>query len=54
MLRVVVDSNVYISALLFDRPPGQILEFAMKRQVILIASGAIIAETARKLRDKFS
>lgn len=54
MLRVVFDSNVYISALLFDGPPRQILEFAMKRHVILIASDAIINETAGKLRDKFS
>jgi putative PIN family toxin of toxin-antitoxin system len=54
VLRVVFDSNVYISALLFDGPPRQILEFAVKRQVVLIASGAIITETAGKLRDKFS
>ncbi len=54
MLRVVFDSNVYISALLFDGPPRLILEFAMKRQVVLIASDAIINETAGKLRDKFS
>ncbi|MBU1670070.1 MAG: putative toxin-antitoxin system toxin component, PIN family [Actinobacteria bacterium] len=54
MLRVVFDSNVYISALLFDGPPRQILEFAVKRQVVLIASDAIIAETAGKLADKFS
>lgn len=54
MLRVVFDSNVYISALLFDGPPRQILEFAMKRQAILIVSDVIINETAGKLRDKFS
>lgn len=54
MLRVVFDSNVYISALLFDGPPREILEFAMKRQVVLISSDAIINETAGKLRDKFS
>ena len=53
MLRVVFDSNVYISALLFDGPPRQILEFAMNRQVVLVASDAIITETAGKLRDKF-
>lgn len=53
-MRVVFDSNVCISALLFDGPPGQILELAMKREVLLIASDAIITETAGKLRDKFS
>lgn len=54
MLRVVFDSNVYISALLFDGPPRQILEFSIKRKVVLIASDAIITEAAGKLRDKFS
>ena len=54
MLRVVFDSNVYISALLFDGPPRQVLELALKRQVVLIASDQIINETAGKLRDKFS
>lgn len=53
MLRVVFDSNVYISALLFDGPPRQILELAQKRQVVLVASDDIINETARKLREKF-
>jgi putative PIN family toxin of toxin-antitoxin system len=54
MLRVVFDSNVYISALLFDGPPRQVLALARKREVVLIASDAIINETAGRLRDKFS
>ncbi|MBE0448366.1 MAG: putative toxin-antitoxin system toxin component, PIN family [Actinobacteria bacterium] len=54
MLKVVFDSNIYISALLFDGPPRQILELAMRHQVILIASDDIIDETAKKLREKFS
>lgn len=54
MLRVVFDSNVYISALLFDGPPRQVLELAMQHQVELIASDALVNETAGKLRDKFS
>ncbi|MDD5747767.1 MAG: putative toxin-antitoxin system toxin component, PIN family [Actinomycetota bacterium] len=53
MLRVVFDSNVYISAILFDGPTRQILELALERQVVLIASDEIINETAGKLRDKF-
>lgn len=54
MLRVVFDSNVYISALLFDGPPRQVLELALKKQVVLIASDQIINETAGKLKIKFS
>jgi len=53
-LRVVFDSNIYISTLLFDGPPRQILELALKRRVTLIASDDIINETAGKLREKFS
>jgi predicted nucleic acid-binding protein len=44
VLRVVFDSNVYISALLFDGPPRLILEFAMKRQVVLIASDVVTTQ----------
>lgn len=54
MLRVVFDFNVYVSALLFDGPPRQILELAQKRQVVLVSSDDIISETAGKLRVKFS
>ncbi|HDP70376.1 MAG TPA: putative toxin-antitoxin system toxin component, PIN family [Actinobacteria bacterium] len=53
MLRVVFDSNVFISALLFDGPPRVILKMARERKVVLIASKPILIETARKLRDKF-
>lgn len=53
MLRVVFDSNVYISALLFNGPPRTILELARKRKVILVASQPILSETTRKLREKF-
>jgi len=53
MLRVVFDSNVYISALLFKSIPGKILEMAQKDKIILIVSNEIIAETERILEEKF-
>jgi uncharacterized protein len=53
MLRIVFDSNVYISALLFKGIPGKILELARKDKIILLVSDEIIAETARILEDKF-
>ncbi len=53
MLRIVFDSNVYISALLFKGIPGNILEMAQKDKIVLIVSGEIIAETERILKDKF-
>ena len=53
MLRIVFDSNVYISALLFKGIPGNILEMAQKDKIMLIVSDEIIAETERILEDKF-
>ena len=53
MLRIVFDSNVYISALLFKGIPGKILEMAQKDRITLIVSDEIIAETERILEDKF-
>ena len=53
MLRIVFDSNVYISALLFKGIPGKILDMALKNEIILITSDEIITETVRILREKF-
>ena len=53
MLRIVFDSNVYISALLFKGIPGNILEMAQKDKIVLVVFEEIIAETERMLEDKF-
>ena len=53
MLRIVFDSNVYISALLFKGIPGNILEMAQNDKITLIVSDEIIAETVRILEEKF-
>lgn len=53
MLRIVFDSNVYISALLFNGIPGKILDIALKNEIILITSDEIVTETVRILREKF-
>ena len=53
MLRIVFDSNVYISALLFKGIPGKVLEMAQKDKITLIVSDEIITETARILEEKF-
>lgn len=52
MLRVVFDTNVYISAL-FGGFPEEAYQTALDRRCTLIASPAILAELARILRDKF-
>jgi len=53
MLRVVLDSNVYISALLFTGIPHKILNLAIEGKIKLIISREIIEETVGVLRNKF-
>jgi putative PIN family toxin of toxin-antitoxin system len=53
-VRVVADSNIYISALLFGGLPLQFLELAASGSVDLFVSQAILDETPAVLcRDKF-
>jgi uncharacterized protein len=52
-IRVVFDTNIYISAIIFGGNPRQSLELARNREIELITSKAILLELAEKLRDKF-
>ena len=52
-MRVVADSNVVISALVFGGAPKLLLEVAGRRQIALIASEAILSEIAIVLVRKF-
>ena len=54
MLRVVADTNIYVSALNFGGVPLALLELAEAGGVRLITSDAILDETERVLRDKFA
>lgn len=48
MMRVVLDTNVWVSAILTPgRPPAKILEFALTGRMRLLISPAIIREIAR-------
>lgn len=51
--RVVFDTNIYISAIIFGGNPRQCLELARTREIELITSRTILLELATKLRDKF-
>ncbi|MCR4375307.1 MAG: putative toxin-antitoxin system toxin component, PIN family [Acidobacteria bacterium] len=53
MKRVVVDTNILVSAIQFGGKPKQLLDLAADGQVDLALSEAIIAETLRVLKDKF-
>lgn len=53
MIRVVADTNVLISALMFDGLPGVFLELALRRAFTLVSSTALLDELDEKLRGKF-
>lgn len=53
-LRVVLDSNVYVSAFTHPQgPPSQVWRQALQRRFTLLISPAIVTEVARVLRLKF-
>ena len=52
MLRVVLDTNVYISAALHGRQAETALELASAGRMALITSPVLLAELEEKLRDK--
>ena len=52
-MRVVADTNVYISALVFGGKPREFLERAREGEFELAVSEDIIAEVAHVLRDRF-
>lgn len=54
MKRVTVDSNVYISALIWGGKPLQVLELGIQGDIEIAISPDILNETLRILRDKFS
>ena len=53
MLRVVLDTNIYISAILFDGKPEDIIKLVREGIVEVLISEAIILEIAEVLRRKF-
>lgn len=53
MIRVVFDTNVYISALMFGGVPGSLLDLALLQSFLLVISPALLDELDGKLREKF-
>jgi putative PIN family toxin of toxin-antitoxin system len=53
MIRVVLDSNIYISAVLFGGNPRRILQLAEKRAFELVVSQEIRSEVEETLQEKF-
>jgi predicted nucleic acid-binding protein len=54
MMRVVADTNVFISALMFGGLAGRFLDLALSRRFTLVTSKALLDELDEKLRDKFA
>ena len=53
MLIVVIDSNVYVSALVFGGTPALVVQFAMTEACQLVVSETIQAEVEETLKRKF-
>ena len=53
MIRVVLDTNVYISALMFGGLPGSILNLALLQSFLPIISPDLLDELDEKLKLKF-
>jgi len=53
MGRVVLDTNIYISASMFGGVPGNLLELALLGALALIISPALLDELDDKLQNKF-
>lgn len=53
VIKVCLDSNIFISALLFDGKPEKILFMASSKEVKITVSPAIIEEVKKNLVKKF-
>jgi putative PIN family toxin of toxin-antitoxin system len=53
-MRVVADTNIFISALLFGGLPGKFLDLVLRRRFTLVTSKALLDELDEKLRGKFA
>ena len=52
-MRVVADTNVFISAVMFGGLPGRFLDLAFQRKFTLVTSTPLLDELDEKLRGKF-
>lgn len=53
VIRVCLDTNIFISAFLFSGKPAQIFDLAVDEKITLVTSPAIVVEVAQVLRGKF-
>jgi putative PIN family toxin of toxin-antitoxin system len=53
MYKIVLDTNIFISAILFDGKPEAIIKLCQERRIEIIISEAIISEISDVLGRKF-
>ncbi len=53
MTRVVADTNIYISALMFGGIPGRVLALGIMQDITLVSSPSLLDELQEKLLVKF-
>jgi putative PIN family toxin of toxin-antitoxin system len=51
--RIVLDTNIYVSALRYGGKPKQVLDYAQSGNSKLLISAPLMLELVRVLRDKF-
>ena len=53
-LRVVIDTNVFVSGLNFAGKPGEVLDLLIKEEIKALVSPFIVSELGSILRSKFT
>jgi putative PIN family toxin of toxin-antitoxin system len=51
--KVVFDTNIYLSAIVFGGTPRKVLKLALEERIFLYTSAPILLEVATKLKRKF-
>lgn len=54
MIKAVLDTNVYLSALFWTGPPNKIVKNGIAKDFHILTSPAILNEVADKLQNKFN
>ena len=52
-LRIVLDTNIFLSALIFGGKPRQLIEMLARGQIEVVISEPILTEMRRKVSQKF-
>ena len=54
MIRAVLDTNIFISALIFGGPPSQLVALGIEGKFKMLTSPVLLDELDEKLRTKFN